>query len=49
MRPYIMLIEKNLIDPNEYVIDKQTGSKGLHYAAHFGNIKALRTLIEVYN
>ncbi|CDW71334.1 probable s-acyltransferase at2g14255-like [Stylonychia lemnae] len=46
--PYILLVEKELIDPKEFVIDKQTGSRGLHYAAHFGNIKALKALIETY-
>ena len=45
----ICLIEKGLLDSSSYVIDPNTGAKPAHYAAHYGNLKALRYLIEEQN
>ena len=46
--PMMCMIEKGEIDPNNYVVDANTGAKIIHYTGHFGNKKALRALIEVF-
>jgi len=46
--PIIGLIARGEIDPKKYVIDMNTGATALHYTGHFGKLKALKTLIEVF-
>lgn len=42
------LIKQGLVDPSDFVCDYITGAKVIHYAGHFGKIKALKTLIEEF-
>lgn len=42
------LVASNLIDPSTFIIDMNTGARAIHYAGHFGNLKALRAFVEVY-
>jgi hypothetical protein len=44
----ICLIEKKQLDPKTFIVDYQTGAHVLHYAGHFGKLKALKVLIENY-
>ena len=46
--PIIGLVARKEIDPTKYVIDMNTGATVLHYTGHFGKLKALKTLIEVF-
>lgn len=46
--PFMSLVASNLIDPSTYIVDLNTGAKAIHYAGHFGNLKALRVFIEIY-
>ena len=43
------VIENGSIDPSTYVMDPNTGAKIIHYTAHYGNLKAMRALIEERN
>jgi hypothetical protein len=42
------LIERGEIDLSKYVVDANTGAKVIHYTGHFGKLKALKALVEVY-
>ena len=46
--PIMCMIERSEIDLNTYVIDANTGAKFVHYTGHFGNLKALRVLVELH-
>lgn len=46
--PILCLIENGEIFGSDYIIDANTGAKVIHYTGHFGNLKALRTLVEEY-
>jgi hypothetical protein len=47
--PIMCLIEKRELDPSIYVIDANTGARVIHYTGHFGKLKALKALVEVYD
>lgn len=46
--PITCLIERGELDPTKYIIDANTGAKVIHYTGHFGKLKALKALVEVY-
>eukprot|EP00347_Sterkiella_histriomuscorum_P000327 403376303 len=45
--PAMALIENKLLDPDTFIVDPNIQAKIIHYVGHFGNVKALRSLIEV--
>jgi hypothetical protein len=47
--PLMCLMARNEIDITNYIIDSNTGAKPIHYTGHFGNFKALKTMVEVFN
>lgn len=46
--PAICLIENGLINADTYIVEYQSGGKIIHFAAHFGKLKAFKTLVERY-
>jgi len=46
--PVVCLIEQEKLDPNKFIVDYNTGALVIHYAAHYGKIKALRVFLEKY-
>ena len=46
--PAVLLINKGLVDPSEFIIDGNTGALIPHYAAHYGNLKFIRYLEKRY-
>lgn len=46
--PVMALLQSKSFDPATYIVDPNTGAKPIHYSGHFGKLKFLKTLVEVY-